>query len=136
MSKNININIKERKRVTAWDFLLIGFFIFAAVIIGVVQMSGGEENLRVVVRKDSDIIYSKSLSDIKSPIEICADEEYNVKVLLMSDGAEIVHSECVDRICVNTGKITHSGQAAVCLPAHVSVALKGGEVSDIDVMVG
>ena len=108
----------------------------AAIGTVLLRSGGSDEALEVVVKKDSSIVYTANLSEISEGSEIEIDDEYHIILKVMSDGVQVISSDCGDKVCVNTGKITKSGQAVVCLPAHVSVALKGGEASDIDVMVG
>lgn len=126
----------ERKRVTVWDFVLMAALTVAAIGTVLLRSGGSDEALEVVVKKDSSIVYTANLSEISEGSEIEIDDEYHIILKVMSDGVQVISSDCGDKVCVNTGKITKSGQAVVCLPAHVSVALKGGEASDIDVMVG
>lgn len=128
-------NNKERKRVTAWDFVLMAALVCAAVAVIFVNHRSSGEPLEVVVKKDSEIIYTQSLSEITRETEVCVDDEYNIILKVMQDGVRVTSSHCGDKVCVNTGKITRSGQAIVCLPAHVSVELKGGE-PEADVIVG
>lgn len=126
----------ERKRVTVWDFVLMAALTVAAIGTVLLRSGGSNEALEVVVKKDSSIVYTANLSEISEGSEIEIDDEYHIILKVMSDGVQVISSDCGDKVCVNTGKITKSGQAVVCLPAHVSVALKDGEASDIDVMVG
>lgn len=50
-----------------------------------------------------------------------------VTIVIDKDGAKITESECKGKICVNTGRISKSGQVSVCLPQRVSVSIQGGE---------
>ncbi len=37
------------------------------------------------------------------------------------------YSDCPDKICVKTGKLSHTGQSAACLPRGIVVKIIGGE---------
>ncbi len=124
-----------RKRVTAWDFVLMAVLVCVAVSAIFIQHKSNDELLEVVVKKDSEIVYTQSLSSVSRETDVPIDNEYNIILRVMPDGVQVISSECGDKICVNTGKITRSGQAVVCLPAHISVTLRGGE-SEADVIVG
>ncbi len=128
-------NNKERKKVTVLDFVLIAVLVCTALFIILQQNKSDGGELEVVVKKNSEVVFNRSLSDISGVTEICVDEEFNVIICMEPDGVYVKSSDCSDKVCVNTGKITKSGQAAVCLPAHVSVELKGGK-SEVDVVVG
>lgn len=135
-NKNTNTNTNtERKRVTVWDFVIMAVLLCAAVMVIFLRSGGSDEELTVVVKKDSEIVYSQRLSDSSSELEVLVDDEYNIILSVMPDGVQVKSSDCGDKVCVNTGKITSSGQAIVCLPAHISVELKGGE-QEADVIVG
>lgn len=46
-------------------------------------------------------------------------------------GVKVTESDCKDKICVNTGYLTKSGQAAVCVPNGISVILSGEGEADV-----
>lgn len=54
----------------------------------------------------------------------------------ISEGTvRMIHADCPDKICVKTGKISHSGQSIVCAPHKVVITIIGGDShSDIDVI--
>lgn len=60
---------------------------------------------------------------------------YNIVLLAEPGGISFEYSSCPDQTCVRTGKLTRAGQAAVCLPARISVRLEGGEQA-ADAMTG
>ena len=37
--------------------------------------------------------------------------------------ARVMHSNCPDKVCVNTGWLSESGQTAVCMPNRVTVTI-------------
>ena len=55
------------------------------------------------------------------------DGDIPLIILFESDGACVKSSECRDKICVNTGKLTRAGQMAICLPARVTLELQSVE---------
>lgn len=128
-------NISERKCYAPLDTAVIMFFLAAAVLIVVFQhhipSSGG---LKLTVRKNSEIVYSARLSDCDGEL-VCIDEEYNVYLLLENDGVTVTSSDCPDKVCVETGKITRAGQSIVCLPAHISIEIQGS-AAELDGVVG
>ncbi len=56
-------------------------------------------------------------------------------VVIENKTAYIASSECKDKVCVHSGKISKSGQIIVCAPAKVSVKIStdGGEYDGITV---
>ncbi len=128
-------NFSSRRTVAFLDCLLIAALLCVSAAMLLFRSSADDESLLVVVRKNSDEIYSCELSDAAAEKEICVDEEFHVVLCVMSDGVFVKSSDCEDKTCVNTGKITRSGQNIVCLPAHIVVELKG-ENDDFDAVVG
>lgn len=53
-----------------------------------------------------------------------------VTIVFEKSGVWVEKAPCPDKLCMRTGKITKAGEAAVCLPAGVSVRLTGGEGYD------
>ena len=58
------------------------------------------------------------------------DGEYNLKdgnvLLVIKDGsAYIEYSDCPDKVCVKTGRISRSGERIVCLPNKLTVIIRG-----------
>ena len=52
-------------------------------------------------------------------------------VAVTEKGVKVTESDCKDKICVNTGYLTKSGQAAVCVPNGISVILSGEGEADV-----
>ena len=131
----IRMNNNARKRVTVFDFLLIGFLI--ALTVGFVYFEGktADGDLEVVVKKNSQVVLTETLKYVSEKREICIDEDLDLILCLESDGVSVTGSNCPDKVCVNTGKITKPGQTIVCLPAHVSIELRGQDI-EADVVVG
>ena len=77
----------------------------------------------VLVTKNGTEIYRINLEKIESPYTLNLDDEYNISLLLEQDGVSFIHSDCPDKICIKTGKISKPYQTAVCLPAKVCVKI-------------
>lgn len=135
MKNNINTT-KKRKTVTVCDGIVILLFLVISVCIVVCNNVAQNEHLEIVVKKDSEIVSVLELDKIDSPYEVCVDDNFNLIILAEDDGVSVISSECDDKVCVNTGKITRQGQSIVCLPAHVSVELQGNSDSQLDGVVG
>lgn len=61
---------------------------------------------------------------------------YTLCLTLSSSGAEMTQSNCPTQDCVHTGRITRPGQSIVCLPARVSVTLRGDADGGVDAVLG
>lgn len=89
-----------------------------------------------VIEQDGKEVRRVELSSIIQPETLLLEGEISVTVLLEPGQVSIVHSDCPDQICVNTGVLTQPGQSAVCLPARVSVRIVGKSESGVDGMTG
>lgn len=58
--------------------------------------------------------------DIKGPIGI-------TRIVIAKGKARFASSPCANQYCVHQGWLSHTGQAAICLPNQVSLELLGGE---------
>ena len=57
---------------------------------------------------------------------------YNL-VITVSDGEVFFESsDCPDKICVSTGRLSRASQSAVCLPAGVTLIINSEESEDAD----
>lgn len=89
-----------------------------------------------VIEQNGQEVRRVELSSIPQPETLVLDGEISVTVLLEPGQVSIVHSDCPDQICVNTGVLTRPGQSAVCLPARVAVRIVGETQSGVDGMTG
>lgn len=58
--------------------------------------------------------------DIKGPLGI-------TRIVIANGKARFASSPCANQYCVHQGWLSHTGQAAICLPNQVSLELLGGE---------
>lgn len=89
-----------------------------------------------VIEQDGKEVRRVELSSIIQPETLLLEGEISVTVLLEPGQVSIIHSDCPDQICVNTGVLTRPGQSAVCLPARVAVRIVGETQSGVDGMTG
>lgn len=113
-------------------------FLLAAVLAGVgflqwLPKSGAPV---AVIEQNGQEVRRVELSSIIQPETLVLEGEISVTVLLEPGQVSIVHSDCPDQICVNTGVLTRPGQSAVCLPARVAVRIVGETQSGVDGMTG
>lgn len=113
-------------------------FLLAAVLAGVgflqwLPKSGAPV---VVIEQNGQEVRRVELSSIIQPETLVLEGEISVTVLLEPGQVSIVHSDCPDQICVNTGVLTRPGQSAVCLPARVAVRIVGKSETGTDGMTG
>ena len=110
----------KRKKIL-FDTLLIATLLIISLISLLIIKRTAKAGTQVRVSVDGEIIGEYSLS------ENC---EYSLSggtnILVIENGfAYIKEANCKDKICVNTGKISHTGQRIVCLPNKLLVEVLG-----------
>ena len=83
-----------------------------------------------VIEYNGSEIQRVLLADIEEPQHFTVGKEHSIQVEIGRDYAAVISSTCPDNTCVRTGRITKSGQSAICLPGRISVRLVGGEGFD------
>lgn len=70
-------------------------------------------------------------SELYKEISLSSDGEYALgegNTLVISDGeAYMKHADCPDKLCINQGKISRTGERIVCLPNKVLVEVIGAD---------
>lgn len=91
----------------------------------------------------AEIYYRSGLAE---RIDLASETEktFSIKELpevvfqIYSDGSiAFISSDCPDKVCINTGKISRSGQFAACLPNEIYVKIvSDNDTSDPDIIIG
>lgn len=82
-----------------------------------------DEELAVQIYVDSRLEAEYRLKDIDGVKRFSFD---GGEILASPDGVSFESSSCKDKACVKKGRITHSGEIAVCVPNRVVIKLVGG----------
>jgi len=89
-----------------------------------------QESLTAIVKINGETVQTVQLNSGETPQSIHIKED----VILERESGRIrfAESDCPDKICVNTGWLSKSGQIAVCLPRRVSVEIRGADEAGFD----
>lgn len=79
-----------------------------------------------VIEQDGRELARVELARVTQGYEMEIPGEYPVTLWIESDGVRFEGASCPDKLCIRTGKISRAGEAAVCLPARVSVRIEDG----------
>lgn len=110
----------ERKLLRLRDVLIILFIIGATFALYALLPDNGGET--AVVYYDSEVI---------AEIPLNASGEYtfpqvpDMVFTAESGTVSVTESNCGDRTCVSTGKISRQGEAIICVPNKIVVEIKG-----------
>ncbi len=125
----------ERRLIRPADLVLV--LAAAALAAGLLlwQNSQSPGSCVAVIEKNGAEVQRIDLGRITEPEEINLGGAYRVVLLAEPGQISFLSSDCPDQTCVRSGRLTKAGQAAVCLPARVSVRLEGGSPG-ADAMTG
>jgi hypothetical protein len=112
--------LKKRDLILILFFLLVGIFLI--FLFNYPQQTG-----IAIVEQNGAEICRFDLQKQNRTEEINVGDKYNVRLKIEPGAISFIHSDCPDQICVKTGKISKPGQAAVCLPAKISVKITGNK---------
>lgn len=111
---------------------ILGVAVTAAVVGWVAVRSAGGP-LKVRVARNGQTIEVFRLGKTAEPVErTYSSPEGKNAVRITSSSAEVVWSDCPDKLCVAAGPLTRPGQSAVCLPHRFSVTIEGDGGGKLD----
>lgn len=124
--------------VTIWDKLLIGIII-AGSIAGTILIATKSVNTNkknIVIKVDNKIVKEISVDENTKPKTYDFRFGENTGYIEVKDGAvrmlEMDKSICPEGICSDTGWISKSYEAIVCLPNRIIVNIEGNQENNVD----
>lgn len=119
-----------KRSKTRYDVILIASLLLVSLLSIGALLLFRREGKSVRVEENGKVIAIYSLS---------RDGEYplngGTNILVISGGAAYFkEADCPDKTCVRTGKLTHVGESAVCLPNRLSVTVIGEDTDGVDLI--
>lgn len=111
-------------KLRAGDFIIVFLTLFLAVWIWIYPHMKDDGKL-CKISVDGKIFGELSLSE---------DGELSLPgcILKVRDGKAFVeNSDCPDKVCEKTGKISKNGETIVCIPNRISIDISGESENDI-----
>ena len=116
------------------DIGFIALFLLLISTIFFLTKSNGENGAYAVIKKDNEVIYKVSLESDSENFTVNGIE--NMTFTVKDNKIAVIYSDCPDKVCVNTGFLSNTGEIAVCLPNKVTVEIIGNSSDeDIDFLV-
>ena len=121
-----------KNRVCLNDFFAVAAVLILAFAIFLAPMLANRSADYVKITADSgEQIFLLS----KNSEYVVTSNGYSVTVRVQDREVWVEQATCADKVCVNSGKISHGGQVIVCAPALISIEMIG-EKGDVDYAVG
>lgn len=125
--------IVNKKNILA--VIIVMAVLIACIIFICINKNSGEIGLYANIRVSGKTIYTLNL---KEKNQISIDGANNVTVNIKTDNGYIwvEHSECPDKICEKTGKISHTNENIICLPAETVIEIHSSDngESEVDIV--
>lgn len=108
------------------DIILIVSLVVLSLVLILVFWLGGKTGEYVVVTVNGEEVGTYSLA---------IDGEYQLNggtntLVIKSGKAYIGHANCPDKLCINQGKVSRTGERIVCLPNKITVTVIGDAEDD------
>ncbi len=107
------------------DFIIIIIFAVIALLFFLPQKGQAQ---KAVITKDGEIFAEIVMTDNTDETIAVG----NVTIKIEGRTVAVTDSDCPDKTCVKTGKLTKAGQGSACVPNRVSVFIQGK--SDMDIL--
>lgn len=121
----------RRSLLTKKSALILGAVLLLCAVLLLVSLRL-PKGVTAVAERGGEELFRWELASLTEPVEqeILGEDGIVLLIRISPDGAEVVSSQCPDKTCVRTGKLTHAGETAVCLPARVTLRLEGASAPD------
>ncbi len=126
---------QERKKVLfrAGDLAAI-LLVLLLVVALVWAFLTAERGTAVQISVEGETVAVLSLS--KNAVYPITSRGYDLTVCIVDGEVFVSDTDCPDKVCQNTGRISAKGASIVCAPAGVSVHITGGGDGDADFVAG
>ena len=110
--------------------VILALLILAAVLF--LALSRSTPGTVAIVTYGDRELYRQDLAALNAETALTFEGEdgHFVTVVFAPDGARVTEANCPDQVCVRTGRLTHAGDTAICLPARISLTLTGAGSAD------
>lgn len=117
--------MEKIKLFKAADLFIILAAAAVSILFAFVWFWAQEDTGRLaVIEVDGQVFRTVDMDSLEEEIRVQTDGDVSVTVVVSPDGAYVEHSDCKDKICVNTGVLSRAGQVSVCLPTRVSLSIR------------
>ena len=118
----------DRKLITKKDAVVITALVCVALALFLFVRLGKSNAVKAVITVDGKEVKTVELSSAENET-ITLDN--GIEILIENGKIGFVKSDCPDKICIKSGMLSHSGEAAACLPHKTVISLTGAD-KDVD----
>ena len=104
--------------------LVIALLLLAVFSYFFIELFVKKDGAMVEITVDGQILGEYALDEDRT-ISVYPDDS---AIVIIDEGSVYMfHSDCPDKICVDTGRISKTGETIVCLPKKIVVEVKGND---------
>ena len=118
-----------KKLITKKDLILL-FVVLLAGVLGIIFMNSADTG------KSAQIIVDGKTTEIISLDEAYENQVNGVVVCCEKGEIFIKESDCPDKVCVRSGRISKSGESIICAPNRVAIKIDGKKGNLPDAITG
>lgn len=133
-AKNMNDNLKSNilRVITPGDKVLI----LIIIVLGIISLIALSH-----LRQPGDFVTIEVNGQVVHRLDLNISREVTVKgpigetiIKISQNSAQVVHSDCPEKICVKTGEIHLAGEMIVCVPNKVVIKINSKQKNQFDVI--
>lgn len=118
------------------DYFVFLFITMAAILLLMLLHQEDTKEKTAVIIQDGVIIKSIRLDLIDKKVTIEYNGKYPGIIEAEKGRIRFFEAACPDKVCVETGWISHTGQIAVCLPDNIIIKIEGTDTgNDTDILL-
>ena len=118
-----------KKLITKKDLILL-FEVLLAGITGIILMNSADKG------KSAEIIVDGATVEVVS-LDEAYEKQVNGVIICCENGEIFIkESDCPDKVCMRSGRISKSGEGIICAPNRVAVKIDGKKGNAPDAMTG
>lgn len=99
------------------------------VALGVGGLTAASGQRLTVTTPEEELVFS--LSTDRETV-LVGNDGLALTVVIENGSAFVRTADCPDQVCVHTGRLSHSGDTAVCVPAGIVLRVEGGDAASPD----
>lgn len=118
------------------DYLVFLLIVVAVVVLSAFLHERDTDSKTAVIIQNGVVIREISLDKIDKKVTIEYHGEYPGLIEAEKGRIRFKEALCPDKVCVNTGWVSRTGQIAVCLPGKIMIKIVGGDDGgDTDILL-
>lgn len=118
------------------DIIILAVCLLAgAALMLAFSLSGGESR-QAVIEYRGKTVKVIDLDSVTEEYVFTVEGDLKVEICVSPQGIRFLSSPCPDKLCVRFGALNKKGQVAVCMPAGVSIRIRGAEDGGYDGVTG